>query len=239
MSKEMNVLIVEDERLAADRLIRLLHQVDPSFVVLDTIETVSGAIAWLRANPHPDLILMDIQLSDGTSFEIFSAIKVTSPVIFTTAYDKYAIRAFKVNSIDYLLKPVDLEALNYAITKLLSISTAPPNDYKTRFLVKTGAKLYSIPTEDITAFFIKRRSVYLRTVAGTTFALDYSLQEIETMVSRHFFRVNRTHLVSIPSITNMVGGSDYTLKIKLKNNGDEEITVSREKVQKFKEWLGK
>jgi DNA-binding LytR/AlgR family response regulator len=258
MFKEMTVLIVEDEKLAADRLIQLLYKIDASIIVLDTVETVAETIGWLQTNPPPDLILLDIQLNDGISFEIFSAIKVLTPVIFTTAYDKYAIRAFKVNSIDYLLKPVDLEALTFAITKLRSLALpfAAPNSplnekinrlhdeffkgHKTRFLVKSGSVYNSVPIEDIIAFYVKDHSVFLRTVTGKIFSLDYSLQEIETMVSpKHFFRINRTHLVSIPSIVQMVGRSDHKLKIKLKNNGDEEISVSREKIQKFKEWLGK
>jgi DNA-binding LytR/AlgR family response regulator len=254
----MTVLIVEDEKLAANRMIQQLHRIDASIVVLDTKATVSETVGWLRTNPPPDLIFMDIQLNDGISFEIFSAIKVTTPVIFTTAYDKYAIRAFKVNSIDYLLKPIDPEALTFAISKFRSfflpvaVPNSPPNekinrlhdeffkDHKRRFLVKTGSVYNSVPIEEIMVFYIKGNSVYLRTVAGKAFVVDYSLQELETMVSPNdFFRVNRTHLVSIPSIAHMVGRSDHKLKIKLKNHGDEEISVSREKIQKFKEWLGK
>lgn len=249
----MKVLIVEDERLAADKLKLLLRKIDPSVEVIETLETVEASVNWLRNNPAPDLIFMDIQLSDGICFEIFSVVKFTTPVIFTTAYDQYAIRAFKVNSIDYLLKPIDLEALALAIDKYKSLFSQVTADvvkisavadslvknYRTRFLVKVGLNYNSVQTDDIECFCICERSLFLRTYGGKSYDLDYSLDQIQAMVDPNsFFRINRNYMVNIKAITNIFTYSTNRLKLKLTHNDDsDDLIVSRDKVTEFKQWL--
>lgn len=249
----MKVLIIEDERLAADKLKQLLRKIDPAFEVIETLETVEASVNWLRNNPAPDLIFMDIQLSDGICFEIFSVVKFTTPVIFTTAYDQYAIRAFKVNSIDYLLKPIDLEALALAIDKyksffpqvtanVVKISTVADSlvkNYRTRFLVKVGLNYNSVQTDDIECFYICERSLFLRTYGGKSYDLDYSLDQIQAMVDPNsFFRINRNYMVNIKAITNIFTYSINRLKLKLTHNDDsDDLIVSRDKVAEFKQWL--
>jgi DNA-binding LytR/AlgR family response regulator len=249
----MNILIVEDERPAADKLIQLLKKIDPEIQVAGILETVENSVNWLRENPAPDLILMDIQLNDGICFEIFSVLKITTPVIFTTAYDEYAIRAFKVNSVDYLLKPIDLEALAAAIEKYKSLFGQKPvevekinhifegliKNYRTRFLVKIGLHYNSVLTDDIECFCICERSTFLRTFSGKSYDLDYSLEQIQSMVDpSRFFRINRNYIVNINSITNILSYSTNRLKLKLNSSSDyDTIIVSRDKVSEFKEWL--
>jgi Response regulator of the LytR/AlgR family len=246
----MKVLIIEDERLAADKLKQLLQRIDPAVEVVETLETVENSVNWLRNNPSPDLIFMDIQLSDGICFEIFSVVKFTTPVIFTTAYDQYAIRAFKVNSIDYLLKPIDLEALALAmdkykslfqqdVLKINAIADSLAKNYRTRFLVKVGLNYNSVQTNDIECFYICERSLFLRTYAGKSYDLDYSLDQIQTMVDPNsFFRINRNYMVNIKAITNIFTYSTNRLKLKLTHNDDsDDLIVSRDKVAEFKQWL--
>jgi len=182
----MKVLIIEDEKLAADRLKDLLLQIKPETEILSSLESVEDSINWLAQNPTPDLIFMDIQLDDGISFEIFDAVKIETPVIFTTAYNEYAIRAFKVNSVDYLLKPIEIEALRAALEKFKKIY--PEKDvemqitkvfeqlekpWKTRFFVKVGIRFLSIPVEEICCFFVEERSSFLRTQNGKSYDLDF------------------------------------------------------------------
>jgi len=248
----MTVLIIEDEKLAANKLKKLLLTIDNSIIVLDILETIEHTVNWLRTNPSPDLIFMDIQLSDGICFEIFSIIKIKAPVIFATAYDKYAIKAFKVNSIDYLLKPIDLDALSGALNKYKSFFLPKSPDegqmkkiydeflkgYKTRFLVRIGPLYNSVSTEEIICFYIVGHFVFLKTTAGKSYALDYSLQQIQNMVSpKQFFRISRKYIVNIHAIVNVLSYSTNKLKIKLKNSQDDEMIVSREKIMEFKEWL--
>jgi DNA-binding LytR/AlgR family response regulator len=251
----MKVLIIEDERLAADKLKQLLKKIDSEIDVLDTLETVETSVNWLRKNPPPDLIFMDIQLNDGICFQIFSIVKITTPVIFTTAYDEYAIRAFKVNSIDYLLKPIDIEALVSALEKYrLLYSQQPTNheklnhifeglvkNYRNRFLVKVGLHYNSIVTNEIECFYIYGRSTFLRTFAGKSFDLDCSLEQIQSMVDPScFFRINRNYMVNIQAITNILTYSTNRLKLNLTNDKDnDELIVSRDKVSAFKEWLNR
>jgi two-component system, LytTR family, response regulator LytT len=250
----MTILIVEDEKPAVTKLKQLLKKIDASITIVDAIETVESCINWLQANPLPDLILMDIQLNDGICFEIFDVIKITTPIIFTTAYDEYVMKVFKVNGIDYLLKPVDLEKLSKAINKYNSlfareqVNTDKMNhvynelakDYKTRFLVKRGSHYNSVLTNDIECFFIKGQYTYLRTFTGKKYDLEYSLQQLETVISPdHFFRINRNYIVHINSIANILSYSANRLKLILKNSTGEELIVSREKVTEFKKWLDK
>ncbi|MFC2125523.1 LytR/AlgR family response regulator transcription factor [Bacteroidota bacterium] len=248
----MKVLIIEDERLAAEKLEKLLDDTGMDIEVLDVLETVEGSINWIASNPPPDLIFMDIQLDDGVCFEIFESEKVNVPVIFTTAYDEYAIRAFKVNSIDYLLKPIDLEALKKALDKYLTIYTGNdiPNEkindlyehlvkkYKTRFFVKIGVHYHTVPVEDIACFFIQERSTFLKTIISKNYDLDYSLDQIQKMINpEQFYRINRNYIVNLDSITDIIGYSSNRLRIKLKNFDHLDLIVSRDKTTEFKRWL--
>ena len=250
----MKVLIIEDEALAASQLQRLLHQMEEPFQVLAVLETVEDSINWLASHPAPALIFMDIQLDDGICFEIFDAVEVSSPVIFTTAYDQFAIRAFKVNSVDYLLKPITLEALSNALEKYRSVFSSEANtmaynqqllqqltpQYKTRFFVSVGTHFHSVATQKIACFFIEERCTFLLTFEQKRFPLDYSLDQLQQMADpQFFFRINRNHLINIEAIEDITSYSAYRLKVKLKPAGMEELIVSRDRVSAFKEWLGR
>jgi len=245
----MKAVIVEDERLASKRLEYLLHKVEPGMEVLQILESVDDAVNWFSQNPKPDLIFMDIQLDDGISFEIFDAIKMDCPVIFTTAYNEYAIRAFKVNSVDYLLKPIEQEALEKAIQKFKKLFAEHYDfeekiakvfgqisaKYKSRFFVKVGIRYQSIPVENISCFFVEERSTFLKTKQDKTYDLDYSLEQLQNILDPGlFFRINRNYLVSIHCIDEIIGYSTSRLKLKL---GKTEVIVSREKVTEFKFWM--
>jgi len=250
------VLIIEDEKPAADWLKQLILKFNPQITVIAVIDSVSGAVEWFQQNSVPDLAFMDIQLADGLSFEIFERIKVLCPVIFTTAYEEYAIKAFKVNSVDYLLKPIAFNELEAAFQKfgdrVQSIQTAPSvtiellnkvkemlrKQYKTRFVIKVGEHLKSITVEDILFFYSLDKATYLCTADFKTYLVDYSLDRISEMVDEHrFFRINRKYILSNPSIADIVFYSNSRLKIKLKKPNEESIVVSRDKVAAFKEWL--
>ena len=249
----MKVLIVEDEKPAADKLIRLLNKIDEDLTVTGVLETVEDSINCLQHNPSPDLIFMDIQLDDGICFEIFETIKVETPVIFTTAYDKYAVRAFKVNSVDYLLKPIDENDLRNALNKFRSLhfnNTGSfkkidslvkefSKQYKNRFLVKVGEHYKSIAVNDICYFYIAERNTFLKTAAGKTFVIDYSLEHVENMIDpAKFFRINRKHIVNIDAINDVISFSSSRLVLRLTNNQkSDDFVVSREKVSEFKKWM--
>lgn len=245
----MKVVIVEDERIASKRLESLLKKVEPAAVVLQTLESVEEAINWFSNHEKPDLIFMDIQLDDGISFEIFDAVKIEAPVIFTTAYNEYAIRAFKVNSVDYLLKPIEEEALENAIRKYKKLFSGSldfgdkltklfeqfPAQHKTRFFVKVGIRFLSVPVDNICCFFVEERNTFLKTSQDKTYDLDYSLEQIQNMVdSGQFFRINRNFLVNINFIEEIISYSTNRLKLKI---GKNELIVSREKVADFKQWM--
>lgn len=251
----MKILIIEDEKHAVIKLKQLLNTIDEHIIIIGTLETIEESVLWFKKNEAPDLILMDIQLSDGICFEIFSQTEIKTPVVFTTAYDEYAIRAFKVNSINYLLKPIDLSALASAIQKYRSIYSTNSADnnkiknlykditvnYRSRFLVKAGLQYNSIPAEEIKCFYIKERSTFLITMNGKNYDLDYSLEQIQTMVSpESFFRINRHYIVNIKSIASIFSYSTNRLKLKLTNEtNNDDLVVSRDKVTEFKQWLNK
>lgn len=251
----MNVLIVENEIPAADKIVRLLKKIDRSIFVMGVIETVEEAINRLSESPQPDLILMDIQLDDGLCFEIFETIKVDIPVIFTTAYDEYTLKAFKVNSVDYLLKPVDEKSLKSALDKFKKIfADKDPfkrdfrqllyefrNQYKSRFLVKAGAKYRSVPTGEISYFHIIERNVFLNDNQGKDYDVDYSLEQLQSMLDpRKFFRINRDCIVNIETITLMYSYSSNRLQLTLKNREKSDLfVVSRDRVSDFKRWIDK
>lgn len=248
----MKVVLVEDEKLAAKKLQSLLHQLDPEMEVLCVLESVEDAVNWFIQHPKPDLVFMDIQLDDGISFEIFDAVKVESPVIFTTAYDEYAIRAFKVNSVDYLLKPIDSAALQIALekfknlfaqttdfeTKIATVIGQISAKYKSRFFIKVGMRFKSVPVENICCFFVEERSTFLKTDEGKNYDLDYSLDQLQKITDPGmFFRINRNYIVNLNAIDDMVSYSTNRLKLKLKRGNEQDLIVSRDKVSEFKQWM--
>jgi DNA-binding LytR/AlgR family response regulator len=254
----MKILIIEDEKAAAKRLTALIRQISLEASVLAQLDSVKRSVNWLQTNPSPDLIFMDIQLADGLSFEIFEHTTVSAPVIFTTAYDQYAIRAFKVNSIDYLLKPIDAEELAAAVGKYQSYhqnqssKTAAPDlgqlqqalqmlkgpEYKTRFMVKVGEHLKAIPIEEVFYFFSQAKVTYLQTASGKHYIIDYSLEQVEEMVDpKVYFRISRKYLVRFVAINDIITYSSSRLKLQLKHSTDKDVLVSRDRVADFKQWL--
>jgi two-component system, LytTR family, response regulator LytT len=249
----MNVLIIENEKPAVEKLQRLIKNIDPTISVVGILESVEHSIDWLLKNDTPDLILMDIQLDDGICFEIFESVKIKSPIIFTTAYDEYAIRAFKVNSVDYLLKPITKESLASAIEKLRTLFPVQTINnekinhiyeqlgaqHKTRFFVKIGEHCQSISTNEIACFYIVERCTFFMTSSGKRYDVNYSLEQLEKLIDPQlFFRINRHTIINISVITDIISFSTNRLKIKIANEDKVgELLVSREKVTAFKEWL--
>lgn len=249
----MKVLIIEDEKPAVRRLTQLLSEHLPDANVITSLDTVSASINWFSSNPGPDLIFLDIQLADGISFEIFEKTKVSAPIIFCTAYDQYAIKAFKLNSIDYLLKPIDPEELKQALDKfksgkkeagvsleqIRSLIQPATKTFKTRFLVKLGERIQSIDIQDIAFFFSEDKVTLLQTRHGKKYIVDYTLDEIEEMVSpEQFFRINRKYISSVSAIKDVFTYSNSRLKVNLENCADNDILISRERMGAFKSWLG-
>ncbi|MDD2559093.1 MAG: LytTR family transcriptional regulator DNA-binding domain-containing protein [Bacteroidales bacterium] len=251
----MNVLITENEKPAVDGLVRLLKKIDTGINVIGVTESVESTINWFQSNPNPDLIFMDIQLDDGLCFELFETMKIEIPVIFTTAYDEYMLSAFKVNSVDYLLKPIEENALRRAIEKFESIHykasvksdvvkqllTELNKGYKNRFLIKVGEHFKSIPDNEIACFYILERATFLRTLADKDYAIDYSLDKLEKIINPdRFFRINRNSIININEINEILSYSSSRLRIKL--NSDKaifDLIVSKDKVSEFKKWIDK
>ncbi|WP_189605072.1 LytR/AlgR family response regulator transcription factor [Salinimicrobium marinum] len=247
----MEVLIIEDEKPSARRLQRMLGKLDMK--VVSTLHSVEEAISWFLKNEHPDLIFLDIQLSDGLSFEIFENVEVKSSIIFTTAYDEYALKAFKLNSVDYLLKPIDDEELEAALNKfrenwkagnegfdvnnlksLLNLSS----EYKKRFTIQVGQYLKLINVEDISCFYSENKGTYLLSVNGRCYLMDSSLDKLEPELDpKMFYRVNRKFIVRLSDISEIITYSNQRLEVKLKHYKEQQIIVSRERVKSFKEWL--
>jgi len=248
----MNILIIEDEKPAANRLTKLLEPHFPEISPIANLDTVTRAVTWFEQNPEPDLIFCDIQLADGISFEIFEKVKLSTPVIFTTAFDQYAIKAFQVNAIDYLLKPIDPVELAKAVEKFKTRQVKPALDldilkslpqpekkpYKSRFLVRFGEKIQSISVEETAFFFSEERVTFLQTSDGKKFVLDSTLEQVESAVDPAvFFRINRKYLCRVDAVSEVLSYSNSRLKVKLKNSQDNDILISREKVGEFKNWL--
>ena len=248
----MKILIIEDERPAANRLRQLVMDLIPGAEIFGHLDSITSAVKWLETNVFPDLIFCDIQLADGQSFEIFERVKVSSPIIFTTAFDQYAIKAFKLNSVDYLLKPIDPKELAQAIQKFQSQQVKPSFDlnqirdllspqssnHKSRFLVKFGEKIQSVETVDISIFFSEEKVTFLQTKENRRYILDYTLDQLEGMLDpKKFFRLNRKYIASFSAIAEIHTYSNSRLKIKLANCDDNDILVIREKVGDFKDWL--
>jgi DNA-binding LytR/AlgR family response regulator len=248
----MNCLIVEDEISAAERLAGLIKNYDPSIDISKTLQSVKNAVQWLNSNQAPDLIFMDIQLADGLSFEIFEQTIVKTPVIFTTAYDEYALKAFKVNSIDYLLKPIDHAELKNAIDKFKEnksrkeipaevfdkIMHSLTKKHKDKFVINAGEHIKVFTAEDIQCFYSMEKSTFLQNNSGRDYAVNYSLDQLEDLLDpAQFFRINRKFIVSCSAISDIISYSNSRLKVKLNSNDSDDLIVSREKVQDFKKWL--
>jgi DNA-binding LytR/AlgR family response regulator len=248
----MKILLIEDERPAANRLKQLIQQILPSAEILENLDSITSAVEWFNSNPTPELIFCDIQLADGLSFEIFDRVKISSPIIFTTAFDQYAIKAFKLNSVDYLLKPIDPNELSKSIEKFQNMSLKSNLDlnqikdllipqqkeFKSRFMVKLGEKIQSVLTSETAFFYSEERVTFLQTLERKKYILDYTLDQLEEMLDpKQFFRLNRKYIASFGAIAEIHTYSNSRLKIKLKDCPDNDILVSREKVGAIKEWL--
>jgi DNA-binding LytR/AlgR family response regulator len=251
----LNILIIEDEPLAAKRIETLIKELLPHAHVLDKIDSVKKSVQWFKNNPTPDLALMDIQLADGTSFQIFEQCEVKCPVIFTTAYDEYALKAFKVNSIDYILKPVDKNELQGALKKLEALTNSSDGTrkllnsigevvqklskkHKERFVIKVGEHLRTIEVKDILYFYSQDKATFCHTVENRNNILDFTLEQIEDMIDpMAYFRVNRKYFVRAEAIQDIISYSNSRLKLILKNSQDNDVIVARERVQEFKQWL--
>jgi two-component system, LytTR family, response regulator LytT len=254
----MQVLIVEDEDLAVKKLRKAIQAAAPEMEVTGVTDSIGATVEWLGTNPAPDLIFMDIELADGQSFEIFNRIEVASPVIFVTSYDEFALKAFKVNSVDYLLKPIQQEELEAAIEKFKRTGAAgtrpanvdwllrelqakmQPREYRGRFLVKHAHKLVSVEVKDIAYFFSEERLNFFKTFDNRRFLVDYLMDELEDMLDpKRFFRIGRPVIVSAESIGKIEDYFGSRLILQLTPPLEKEALVSREKVGDFKVWMGK
>jgi two-component system LytT family response regulator len=251
----MNVVIVEDEALAAKRLKNLLEACDGSIQIVASLDSVSAAVAWFQRDAKPDLAFFDIQLSDGLSFEIFKQVKLENPIIFTTAYDDYALQAFKVNSIDYLLKPIDAEDLKQSLEKLKALKmrfqpTMPDieallknliekkSSYRARFLVALRDEWIAIPIQDVAYFYSEHKQTRLVRIDGKKFMIEQTMEELQSELNpAHFFRANRQFIVSLKAIAAIHKFFGGKLKVSLSPPALEAVTVSRETSSAFKAWL--
>jgi DNA-binding LytR/AlgR family response regulator len=256
----MRVFIVEDEIPAAEKIERLVKRYDESIDIIGRAMSIKEAVQWVQEDGEADLLFMDIQLTDGLSFDIFKSVELDIPVIFTTAYNEYAIDAFQANSIDYLLKPIGFEALSEAIDKFkklksklqepgktevhsvidlqAALQALSKRDYKSRFMVKIGEHIKSVTTDQIDLFYAEGRNGYIVNKEGRRLIIDYKMETLEEMLDpKMFFRVNRTFIVEINAIKDVLVYSNSRLKVILNQGFDREIIVSREKVGAFKAWF--
>lgn len=248
----MKILLIEDEIPAARQLTKLLLAHNPAYQILDALDSVEGAVRWLRTFPAPDLLFMDIQIADGLSFDIFRQVEVTAPVVFTTAFDQYAVQAFKVNALDYLLKPVDPEELGKALEKVENQKSKPATfdfenlagffkkeKYKDRFLVKTGQQLAFLVASDIAFFRSGDGLTQAFTFSGKKYFVENTLEELERLLDPHdFFRVSRNMMLRLNSIHKIYPHLNGRLKLEIQPVAPEDVFVSRERVGEFKNWLG-
>jgi two-component system response regulator LytT len=249
----ITTLIIEDEQPAAIRLEKLLKSLDPEIKVIAVIDTAESAVRWFESHPQPDLIMLDIQLGDGLSFDIFNKIKVESYVIFTTAYDEYAIRAFELNSIDYLLKPVVETRLEQSIAKYKKLSSAGQNiniqklletienrnnKYKKRFVVIISGKIRVVETADVAFFYSKEKNTFLCSTDKRHYPIEFSLDQLETILNPElFFRVNRQYIVQYRNIIKIDLLSRSRIRINTEPLSDEEILISTARTSDFRKWL--
>jgi DNA-binding LytR/AlgR family response regulator len=251
----LNIIIIEDEKPAARLLQRKVEKL--GFSITTLLHSVEESLDWFQKNPHPDLIFLDIQLSDGLSFEIFEQIDIKSSVIFTTAYDEYALRAFKLNSIDYLLKPIDEEELATAIAKFKNqfqqqtissldfeaikrmLVNPVSKEYRKRFSVKIGQQLKVIDVAEIECLYSENKGTYIHTLDNRDYLIDSSLEIVEAELNpKDFFRINRKFIIPMQSVKEIQVYSNSRLKISLPTYKADEVIVARERVSDFKEWLG-
>ncbi|MCF8368479.1 MAG: LytTR family DNA-binding domain-containing protein [Bacteroidales bacterium] len=249
----MNVLIIEDELAIAKRLQKLIEEIDPEIKVLASIESVESSIKWFQSNPHPDLIFQDIHLADGSGFEIYQQVNIDVPVIFTTAYHQYAIDAFKLNSIDYLLKPIKKDQLKQSIEKFKKQfkKQGPPainyailstliakESYQKRFMVRYGQKLKVIETDDIAYFYTLSGNLFFKTFDNNEYPVDFSLDKLENMLDPDkFYRINRQFIIQMKAIKEMYAYSKSRVKIDLDPPCEIESIASTERSGDFKKWL--
>lgn len=245
----MRILIVEDEKPAADRLTRLIHGIEPQAEILGTVDSVEATLNFLATNPSPDLLLMDIHLADGSCFEIFKYETIETPIIFTTAYDEYALQAFKTNAIDYLLKPIKQAELVNALAKFNKIANTPTPkiaqmvaqmtpQYVERFLIRTGQSYRIIELKEVSYFVSEDKISYAVKNDGKRYALDFTMDKLETMLpAKDFFRLNRQFIVTTRAIEEMTAYSKSRVKVKLSPKSKEDAVVSSERTGDFKKWL--
>lgn len=249
----MNIVIIEDERPAAEKLQKAIKACKADAQLLAVLSSVQSAVQWLQQNQQPDLLFMDIQLTDGLSFKIFEQVKINCPVIFTTAYDDYWQQAFEYNSIDYLLKPIKQEKLENVFKKFESIKqyfssnlqqliqqhNSGPEKFRKRFLVKRGTDYFTIKADDIAYFYAIQKLVCMVDKEGHKFILDKSLTDIEKEIEpAAFYRVNRKYLINITAIKKIKAYPKSKLELEVAPSTGEEIIISQENVSAFKEWMG-
>jgi two-component system LytT family response regulator len=251
-------LIIEDEPAAARRLQKMVAEYEPSIKVNAILDSIKSAVDWFNSHPMPDIIFLDINLGDGLSFAIFEKVEITCSVIFTTAYDEYAIKAFKHNGIDYLLKPIKIEELEFSINKFLHQQTGhdnliqhnlkllmgsfsgSTNHWKKRFIVNFGDKIKAIEVADIAYFMILEKYTFLVTRLNESFGINYSLEQLEEVLNPdEFFRANRKFLIRFAAIKNMWSYSRSRVKLELLPPANDDVIVSSERSAAFKEWLNK
>ena len=252
----MKILIIEDEQLAAEKLVATVKSIDANYEVVAVLNSVDASIKWLENNEEPDLILSDIHLADGICFNIYSSVKISSPIIFTTAYEKYAIKAFEVNSVDYLLKPVTKERLETAMSKYNTLNNSKGEDqaelyeefkkilsqnnkeYKSRFLCKLGNKIKSVPTTSIRYFYSKDKMTFIIDEDGNRLPVNNTLDEIDSLLDpSDFFRLNRQVITNFSAIDEIHPYFKGRMKLKLNPNADMDIVISTERTPLFKAWL--
>lgn len=246
----MNIVIIEDEMPAYKRLQKLVEETIPGASIVAHHDSVQSAREWLEQNPQPDLMFLDIHLADGSAFDLLKMVKVSCPLIFTTAFDQYAIEAFKTNSIGYLLKPVKKEELKEALSKLdeyktmfskqgeALVNTMIQQDFKKRFVIRFGEHIKTLAVEDIAYCYSENKATYARTHEGRTYPMDYNLDALETMLDpEHFFRINRQYLICLKAIEEMKTYSKARVIVTLKPIVKEQPVVSSERSADFKQWL--
>ncbi len=248
----MKILIIEDEKPAADRLIKMIADLEPSAEILETLVSIKSSVEWFAKHPVPDLVMMDIHLADGQSFEIFSRVEITAPVIFTTAYDEHALDAFKVNSIDYLLKPIKTEDLARAFEKVKRLTSFNPRqlemmiskltgrqkDFQKRMVIRFGDTIKMIDIAEVSYFYTEDKINYLCTTGNLRYPIDYNLDELENLLNpEQFFRINRQFIINIKAIDKMLAWSKSRVKVVLNPPTSEDTIVSTERSPYFKDWL--
>jgi two-component system, LytTR family, response regulator LytT len=241
----MKILIVEDERLAAQRLVTLINNIDPSIEILGCLESIAQTVEFLNTRTHPELLLLDIQLSDGPGFEIFKKSSYANAVIFTTAYDEFALQSFQVNNIDYILKPVTQEALANSFQKMRRLASCfsatplpAPNRYKSRFIGKIGQRAHFIECAEISYFHADNKLTLLTDVNGTRYVIEHTLEKLEELLDpAMFFRLNRRYIVNVKAIQNIKPFYNHRLRLQVTgSDAKEEIVISRDRVNEFKKW---